>query len=55
MLMFWLGGVVATAAIVIGEAIGEDAPLDTADLIPVLLWPIGLIMFIVDMARGERP
>lgn len=55
MLMFWLGGVIALTPILIVDAIDEGRSLEIADMIPVLLWPLGLISYLIDAARGKRP
>ncbi|WP_156437865.1 MULTISPECIES: hypothetical protein [unclassified Sphingomonas] len=53
MLAFYLGGVIATACIVLGEVIDDDKPLELEDMLPVLAWPIGVVMFVIAAIRGR--
>ena len=51
----WLGGCLAMLPLTFGTRAATGGQIDRLDLVGVLCWPIVIIAFVVDVAKGWRP
>ena len=54
MLNFYFGGVFATALIMATEAAAEGEQVDVACVIGALLWPLTVLLFVLDLLAERR-